>query len=181
MPEDKHPFSVSDKMARLIYAERQLFFGIGLLVLGISGLIGSFFLYRLMESNFHYQLEHPGYFDSYSPAGYSTVNVQYMTEYFAEHIQEKYLLYFGFDSTSKPFILCGEEELPEGLKAILDYTYGDGEDPMPDPVSVSGFCRPLDSEIMGFARDSYSTMWSESEQIPISSDELSTMVGNYYL
>ena len=34
---------------------------------------------------------------------------------------------------------------------------------------------------MGFARDSYSMMWDESEQLPISSDDLSAMVGNYYL
>lgn len=181
MSDRKETVSISDKMAKLIYGDRQLFWGLGFLILGLSALMGSFFLYRFMEDSFDYSLKNPGYFDSYTAAGYSSIEVQYMTDSFAEHIQEKYLLYFGFDANSKPFILCGESELPRDLKAIRDYTYGDEVYPIPDPVRVSGYCRPLDSEIMGFARDSYSTMWDEDSQIPISSDELSAMVGNYFL
>ena len=108
----------------------------------------------------------------YTASGYSAVEIQYLTDYFAEHIKEGYRLYIGFDSTLKPFILCLEGELPKELQALMDYTYSQEDDPMPETAHISGFCRPLNSEIMGFARDSYSMMWDESEQLPISSDDL---------
>ncbi|MCI8951116.1 MAG: hypothetical protein HFG49_13945 [Lachnospiraceae bacterium] len=181
MDRRKQRISLSDKMSKLIYLDRFLFAGAGCLVVGISCLISFLFLYGLAEDRFNKRQMNPAYFDSYTASGYSSTEIQYLTDYFAEHTKEGYRLYMGFDSTLKPFILCSEGDLPAELQALLDYTYGQEDDPLPEAVRISGFCRPLNSEIMGFARDSYSMMWDESEQIPISSDELSDMVGNYYL
>ena len=43
MFDRKEGVSISDKMAKLIYGDRQLFWGLGFLILGLSALIGSFF------------------------------------------------------------------------------------------------------------------------------------------
>lgn len=180
METQKQKFSLSEKMTKMIYLRRSLIIGAACLLFGLSFLFGGFFLYDLLQQEYEEQLNHPNYFDSSSPTGYSTVSLQFMTDSFAEHIQEGYLLYFGFDPTLNPVIFCVEGELPEELQALLDYTY-DLEAEDPGIVSIQGFSRPLNSEIMGFARESYSKMWDEKEQLPISAQELSSMVGEYFL
>ncbi len=180
METQKRKFSLSEKMTKMIYFRRSLLAGALCLLLGVSSLISGFFLYALLQQEYEEQLGHPNYFDSSAATGYSTVSLQFMTDSFAEHVQEGYLLYFGFDTSLKPVIFSVEGDLPEDLQALLDYTY-DLEAEDPGLISIQGFSRPLNSEIMGFARESYSKMWDEKEQLPISAQELSSMVGEYFL
>ena len=62
----------------------------------------------------------------------------------------------------------------------MEYTYSDGLEEPPAPVDVCGFGEPIQSELMGYARESYSLMWEET-QIPMTMEEMSDIVGNYYL
>lgn len=178
--EGQKKISLSDKMAKLVYFRRSLIWGLVCLGLSLSFFLSSLLLYRMLERNYEEMLAHPNYFDSYSSTGYSTITLQFMTDSFAEHIDEGYLLYFGFDTTLKPVIFCVEGDLPGNLQALLDYTYSE-EMEAPGPVEIQGFCRPLNSEIMGFARETYSRLWNENEQLSISAQELSQVVGDYFL
>lgn len=178
--EGQKKISLSDKMAKLVYFRRSLIWGLVCLGLSLSFFLSSLLLYRMLEHNYEEMLAHPNYFDSYSSTGYSTITLQFMTDSFAEHMDEGYLLYFGFDTTLKPVIFCVEGDLPGDLQALLDYTYSE-EMEAPGPVEIQGFCRPLNSEIMGFARETYSRLWNENEQLSISAQELSQVVGDYFL
>lgn len=180
MTDKKEKIGVSDKMMGLLYLDKSLYLGLAGLIVGLSCLLGGIFLYASMKSAYERQLEHPGYFDPFKESGYSAISAQLATDYFAEHVKEGYRLYFGFDSTFEPFIFCADGEATEELQALIDATIeGDGDE-LPPMLRLSGFCRPLTPEIMGYARDAYSQMWSD-ETIPISSDELYAMVGDYYL
>ncbi|MDO5415749.1 MAG: hypothetical protein Q4F29_00995 [Lachnospiraceae bacterium] len=171
---------MSKKMLRLRYLEKRLYAGIACLVLGISSLSAGFLLCHIAKQNYEKELKNPGMFDSFSDNGYCSAHLQYLTEYFAEHVKEGYRFYFGFDLASQPYVICMAGEVPEDLQSLIDYTYGTDEMKLPEPVEIAGFCEPLDTEIMGFARDSYSQLWKGS-QLPISANQLSEWIGSYYL
>ena len=180
MAEKKEKIAVSDKMMGLLYLDKSLYIGVAGLILGLSFLLGGIFIYIFMKGAYERQQEAPNYFDPFQGTGYSAISAQLATDYFAEHVKEGYRLYFGFDPSFEPFIFCADGEAGEELKALIDATVNGYDDGLPPMLRLTGFSRPLTSEIMGYARDAYSQMWSD-ETIPISSDELYQMVGDYYL
>lgn len=172
--------SLSRKMTMLRYLDIRLYALVLCLILGLSAALSGFFLERVAVQNYEEELAAPVLFDVSGPEGYSYVRLQYLTDSFVEHVKSKKQYYFGFDFMFRPYIISMKGELPENLKELMEYTYSDGLLEPPAPVDVYGFGEPIQSELMGYARESYSLMWEET-QIPMTMEEMSGIVGNYYL
>lgn len=171
---------ISGKMAALRYGNIRLVLGLLLLLFGLSGSLACFFLYVAAKNDYEESQNYGVVFDSSRPQGYSKISLQYLTGSFAEHIKTGDQFYFGFDYMFKPYVISVKGGLSPELLALMDYTSGSGEEAHPGAVTVYGYGKPLIPELLGYARESYSLMWEES-QIPITMEELSGIVGDYYL
>ena len=172
--------ALSRKMTMLRYMDVRLYAMVLCLILGLTAALSGFLLERAAAQNYEEELASPVLFDASEPERYSYVRLQYLTDSFVEHVKSRNRYYFGFDFMFRPYIISMKGELPENLKELMEYTYSDGLEEPPAPVDVCGFGEPIQSELMGYARESYSLMWEET-QIPMTMEEMSDIVGNYYL
>ena len=172
--------ALSRKMTMLRYTDIRLYGAVLCLVLGLAAALSGLLLERVAAQNYEEELASPVLFDISEPERYSYVRLQYLTDSFVEHVKSKNQYYFGFDFMFRPYIISMKGELPENLKDLMEYTYSYGLEKPPAPVDVCGFGEPIQSELMGYARESYSLMWEET-QIPMTMEEMSDIVGNYYL
>ena len=172
--------SLSRKMNHLRYRDIRLLAGAVLLILGLSSALACLLLDGDLRERYREELNQPVPFQSDQPAGYSYVKLQYLTDSFAEHVKKADDYYFGFDFMFRPYIISVRGELPKELMALMEYTYGDAGAKQPPAVAVYGYGEPVVPELLGYARESYSRLWSES-QIPITMEDLSEIVGGYYL
>ena len=172
--------ALSRKMTMLRYMDIRLYAMVLCLILGLTAALSGFLLERAAAQNYEEELASPVLFDASEPERYSYVRLQYLTDSFVEHVKSRNRYYFGFDFMFRPYIISMKGELPENLKELMEYTYSDGLEEPPAPVDVCGFGEPIQSELMGYARESYSLMWEET-QIPMTMEEMSDIVGNYYL
>jgi len=172
--------ALSRKMAMLRYMDIRLYAMVLCLILGLTGALSGFLLERAAAQNYDEELASPVLFDISEPERYSYVRLQYLTDSFVEHIKSGKRYYFGFDFMFRPYIISLKGELPDHLKELMEYTYSDGLEEPPAPVDVCGFGEPIQSELMGYARESYSLMWEET-QIPMTMEEMSEIVGSFYL
>ena len=159
--------ALSRKMTMLRYMDVRLYAMVLCLILGLTAALSGFLLERAAAQNYEEELASPVLFDASEPERYSYVRLQYLTDSFVEHVKSRNRYYFGFDFMFRPYIISMKGELPENLKELMEYTYSDGLEEPPAPVDVCGFGEPIQSELMGYARESYSLM--------------SDIVGNYYL
>lgn len=172
--------ALSRKMTMLRFMDIRLYATVLCLILGLAGALSGFLLERAAEQNYEEELASPVLFDTAQPERYSYVRLQYLTDSFVEHVKSGKQYYFGFDFMFRPYIISMDGELPENLKELMEYTYSDGLEEPPAPVDVCGFGEPIQPELMGYARESYSLMWEET-QIPMTMEEMSEIVGNFYL
>lgn len=172
--------SLSRRMTGLRYRDYRLVLGAALLILGLSALLAGLLLDSEVRQRYGEECKNPVLFDSGSPGEYSYVRLQYMTDRFAEHIKTEQDYYFGFDSMFRPYIISVKGGLGGELTALMEYTYGNGTEEPPPPVDVYGYAAPIGSELLGYARESYSLMWEET-QLPVTMEELTQIVGKQYL
>ena len=163
--------ALSRKMTMLRYTDIRLYGAVLCLVLGLAAALSGLLLERVAAQNYEEELASPVLFDISEPERYSYVRLQYLTDSFVEHVKSKNQYYFGFDFMFRPYIISMKGELPENLKDLMEYTYSDGLEKPPAPVDVCGFGEPIQSELMGYARESYSLMWEET-QIPMTMEEM---------
>lgn len=171
---------LSDRMTFLRLRDIRLGAGAALLLLGLSAALSFFMLDGLARQMYEEEQENAAVFDSSEPAGYSYIKLQYLTGSFAEHVKNEDNYYFGFDYRFTPYLISIRGGLTEELQQLIDYTYGDGSGDAPEAVNVYGYGVPIESELLGYARDSYSAMWEET-RLPVTMEELSGIVGSYYL
>ena len=158
--------ALSRKMTMLRYMDVRLYAMVLCLILGLTAALSCFLLERAAAQNYEEELASPVLFDASEPERYSYVRLQYLTDSFVEHVKSRNRYYFGFDFMFRPYIISMKGELPENLKELMEYTYSDGLEEPPALVDVCGFGEPIQSELMGYARESYSLMWEET-QIPM--------------
>lgn len=171
---------LSKKMIGLAYGNRKLMAGILLLILGLSSALAGLMLDQEARRGYREEQNLAVPFDSSEPGGYSYVRLQYLTDSFAEHVKSEENYYYGFDFMFRPYIISMKGHMPENLMALMDYTYGDGLSEPPPAVDVCGYGRPIVPEMLGYAREYYSQLWEET-QLPITMEDLTQIVGNYYL
>lgn len=146
--------ALSRKMTMLRYMDVRLYAMVLCLILGLTAALSGFLLERAAAQNYEEELASPVLFDASEPERYSYVRLQYLTDSFVEHVKSRNRYYFGFDFMFRPYIISMKGELPENLKELMEYTYSDGLEEPPAPVDVCGFGEPIQSELMGYARES---------------------------
>lgn len=171
---------MSPRMNRLRYWDIRLLAGILCLMMGLTAALSGALLGQVARQNYEEELKTPAPFDPLAPNGYSYVRLQYLTGIFVENVKSTDRYCFGFDFMFRPYIIAVRGELPKELQELMDYTYSDGDQTPPDPVDVCGYGEAIKTELMGYARESYSLMWEET-QLPMTMEEMSGIVGDYYL
>lgn len=171
---------LSKKMTVLRFRDYRLILGAALLMLGLSAALSCFMLDRGLRREYEEELSRAVLFDSSAPRGYSYIRLQYLTDSFAEHVEDADQYYFGFDLMFRPYIISIRGDLPENLMKLMEYSYADSEAEQPPAVDVRGYGEPIQSELLGYAREAYSLMWEE-DQLPVTMEDLTQLVGTYYL
>ncbi|MCB7317887.1 hypothetical protein [Lacrimispora sp. 210928-DFI.3.58] len=174
--------ALSGKMLFLRYWDKRLLAAAACLLLGLSSLLAGRLLDVYARAAFANRQARAVMLDSIKPGEYSYVRLQYLTGSFAEHMEKGYHYYFGFDHLLQPYIISMEEEdiTPE-LQALMDYTYSEEEEDTPPVEDVYGYGERIVPELMGYVRDAYSELWSDDMTLPFTMEDLSEIVGDYYL
>lgn len=116
---------LSKKMTVLRFRDYRLILGAALLMLGLSAALSCFMLDRGLRGEYEEELSRAVLFDSNAPRGYSYIRLQYLTDSFAEHVEDADQYYFGFDLMFQPYIISIRGDLPEDLSQLVGTYYLD--------------------------------------------------------
>lgn len=159
--EEEVPEGVK-RMERLRFHIGHLLAGIALVSVGIAIVISAVLLFRYEEM--HSRVTVPAAFNPFEESGGCSVQIQFLAGPFASSQDEKQNFYWGYGPMMEPYVILFTGGLSEGCQKLLDYTYSQESDAVPEPVTIKGRAVTIDNtDIYDYALEFYHNMWQSEE------------------
>lgn len=107
---------------------------------------------------------------------YGQITPLYMSEEFATNYDESIFYCFLLDEQYYPYIVAVYADQMDKYEDLIEYTYYEVEEP--ESITLKGTPVEIDSELLGFAVDSYNIFMGTND---VNEDNINDQLGFYYL